>query len=327
MAVNFSRFSVKEIREFLIEKGYEEDEVMNRKKIDLITFIEEEELENELDEQYPDEEVADVDFNSVELDEDELVHSPTTPSKPVKGTKEWNDYVMSLFNDEDYAEVPVDGGKKKIKGVKCSGLRRVSQIALGEIVESFAVDSGVNYPDYSISKNTDLVKLKNPPFAWVRYVVAFQNRYGLISRWGGCADVNANNTDPKFLPFAFATAETRAEARALKKALGINVLAVEELTSNDTAATVESITNADWEKGPITDQQKRSINSLAGKLKISTYRLINCYKDGDRVYFDENRIRNETLDDLTNEQASGVMVMLNQLQQNKLVKDDSLLQP
>lgn len=47
--------------------------------------------------------------------------------------------------------------------------------------------------------------------------------------WSGAGDCNAQNTNGDFLSFPTAVAESRAEARALKKALGITMLAAEEL--------------------------------------------------------------------------------------------------
>jgi hypothetical protein len=111
----------------------------------------------------------------------------------------------------------------------------------------------------------------------------------------------------------------------LRKALGIKVLATEEFTSNDTAATVSAITTADWSKGPITDQQKNCIIRLSSRLKIDPFKMINCHEKDNKVYFVEGKVRNESLDELTNEQAIKVINKLNELQQNKLEKDPSLL--
>ena len=324
MKVNFSRFSVNELRTFLIQKEYDEEEVNSRKKLDLVDFIQSEGLGDELVEMFPDEEETDEvesNFEEAELDADITGKGTDAIVNQVRrGTPEWNEYVLSLFTEDEYVEIPVDGGSKKIKAVKCEGLRRVADFLFG-IVISKPEDSGVHYPDYTISKASDLAKLHNPPFAWVRYVVVFEDG----QTWGGCADVNFNNIDPKFLPFAFSTAETRAEARALRKALRIKILAAEEFTPIDTAASVSAITTADWSEGEITDQQKGCIDRMCKKLGISVYKLINCQKEGTKVYFDETKIRNNSIDDLTNKKATGVITMLNELQQNKLTKDESLV--
>lgn len=335
MPINFQRFSVGEIRDFLINEGYDEEDVRSKRKVELVDFIEEEALSAKLNMFYPDDEVSVIpEFNHSELDEEitssNSVDNSILPNQPKKGSPEWNDFVISQFTPDEIVEIPQDKDKK-IKGVKCDGLRRVAQLLFGEIVESYPVDQGINYPDYTINKAADQVKLKNPPFAWVKYIVAFQGKFGNIVRWGGLADVNANNTDPKFLAYAVATAETRAEARALRKALGIKILAAEEVSSIDTAATVESITNADWSEHEITDQQKTVINNMCRKMKISVYKLINCefednnIKEGKVSYTGKN-IRNASLDVLTNRGAKMIITILNEFQQNKRDRDDSILE-
>lgn len=47
--------------------------------------------------------------------------------------------------------------------------------------------------------------------------------------WDGAADCSSSNTKEPFLSYPTAVAESRAEARSLKKALGIRMLAAEEL--------------------------------------------------------------------------------------------------
>jgi hypothetical protein len=47
--------------------------------------------------------------------------------------------------------------------------------------------------------------------------------------WDGAADCSSSNTKEPFLSYPTSVAESRAEARSLKKALGIRMLAAEEL--------------------------------------------------------------------------------------------------
>lgn len=47
--------------------------------------------------------------------------------------------------------------------------------------------------------------------------------------WDGAADCSSSNTKEPYLSYPTAVAESRAEARSLKKALGIRMLAAEEL--------------------------------------------------------------------------------------------------
>lgn len=333
--VNFSDYSTQQLRDFLMGEGWQEEELQTS-KVNLVKMIK----SNNLEDKFAEEPVTFFDENEIEMDDDSVTPKDILLNElqerkkvgPRRGEPEWNEYVLSKFTPDEYVDVKVDDGTKTIRGVKCDGLRRVAELVLGQIVESGAVDSGLNYPDYTINKSSDQVKLKNPPFAWVRYRVVFMDDFGKTTVWGGCADVNSNNTDAKFLPFAFATAETRAEARALRKALGIKILAAEELTTIDTAATVQSITNADWADGPIEDVQKVMINRLCSKTKISPYKVINCLtkvgedKEKITLWFDSKQIRNHSVDDLTKSQASGVCKILGELQRGEKITDPSLLE-
>ncbi len=329
--IDLTGYGVKDLRAFLVVKaGYDQDEADSLSKVDIAKIIRSNpKLEEALISNTP----VDFDFENAELlDTDpaiptnrpQYIPPPQEPDRPKKGSKEWNDYVLGLFTSDEYIELQMsDGGK--IKGIKCDGLRRVATLLFGEPISSKPVERGVHYPDYSINQRTDQAKLKNPPFAWVQYEVIFNGPYYPIT-YGALADVNANNIDAKFLPFALATAETRAEARALKKALNIKILAAEELTLSDTAESVSSITQAEWEEPRLTSIQKVGITNVCKKLKLSLYKTINLSKDKDLVYFNPENVRYSSIEDLTKVAASTLMTYLNDLQQNKLKKDDSLLE-
>jgi hypothetical protein len=341
MSINFARFTLPQLREFLIEEDYEPETVKPLKKLELVEFIKGESLEDKLNERYPDEELPDeddeADFEGAELEHDIGEEKKRgvlatlrdgRPEQPTKGSPEWNDYVIKQFIEEEFAEVPVDGGSKKIKGVRCVGLRRVAQAVLGPIISSKPINQGVFYPASSVMGKEEYAKMKLAPCAWVSYEVVF-NEWGMQTTWGGLADVNYVNTDPKFIPFALATAETRAEARALKKALCINIISAEELTGQDTASIMETITTADWSPDKISDAQKVCIKRMCQKLKISVYNLINCDRDSIKtgpIKFTSKDLRNDSLDSLNNESGAKVIELLNEIQQDKKKVDDSLLE-
>lgn len=60
----------------------------------------------------------------------------------------------------------------------------------------------------------------------------------------GTADCNGNNTKGKFLSYPTAVAESRAEARCLRKALGISILSSEEVGFREGAGALEASPNA-----------------------------------------------------------------------------------
>lgn len=74
-------------------------------------------------------------------------------------------------------------------------------------------------------------QILNPGHNMVQCIYSVEFRDG--SQWTGTADCNANNTDGKFKNYPTAVAESRAKARCLKDALGIRMLAFEELGSSN----------------------------------------------------------------------------------------------
>jgi len=84
-----------------------------------------------------------------------------------------------------------------------------------------------------------------------------------------------------FAVFPESIAETRAEGRALRRALRINVVCADELTKKDTAAIVQQQkvskpTTGEWEEeSPITDQQINTIQLMCNRLGIDVTKFIN----------------------------------------------------
>jgi hypothetical protein len=78
-------------------------------------------------------------------------------------------------------------------------------------------------------------------------------------RYAEVADSWEGNTDDVFCAYAVAIASTRAEARALRKALKIRGVAAEELTKKDTAKIVRDISNTKTaSEGEYDDQSRMS---------------------------------------------------------------------
>lgn len=125
-------------------------------------------------------------------------------SVPEMGSVQFNDYVMSLLTNNE----------KENGNPKTDGLRRVAFNLLGRF-------------------NTliDIVQTPNSDNAYratVAVKLEFMDRVVC-----GSADVYAGNTEAKFAKHAVATAETRAEGRALRRALLLNKLVAEELNDAD----------------------------------------------------------------------------------------------
>lgn len=160
-------------------------------------------------------------FDDVEL---------ATPSNTKTGTKdviqsnipsmlssEWHDYAMTLFHESEM----IDGHPL------VAGLRRVAEVVLGPIV---------------FSGPTQVFPVQREDHHG-RATVVFTVEFANGMRYAEVADSWEGNTDDMFCAFAVAIASTRAEARALRKALKIKGVAAEELTKKDTAKIVRDISS------------------------------------------------------------------------------------
>lgn len=165
-------------------------------------------------------------------------------------SSEWHDYAMTLFHESEM----VDGHPL------VAGLRRVSEVVLGPIV--FSGPTQV-FPVQSENHHG-------------RATVVFTVEFANGMRYAEVADSWEGNTDDMFCAFAVAIASTRAEARALRKALKIKGVAAEELTKKDTAKIVREISSqkpssdGDYnEQSRMSDAQYNFIDVKCKQLNIN----------------------------------------------------------
>ena len=116
------------------------------------------------------------------------------------------------------------------------------------------------------------------------------------------------NTDDLFCAHPVATASTRAEGRALRKALKVKCLAAEELAKKDIASivrqTVQKPTDGEWrENDPISNPQINFIDAKCKQLDIDVVAFIN---SGENSY--------ESIQDVSKETASKMLGLLNEYQ-------------
>lgn len=160
-------------------------------------------------------------FDTVELETpsntDTSVVNMIETDVPSITDPEWNDYVMGLFTEKEL----YDGNPL------VAGLRRVAELVIGQIV--FSGPTQVFPP-----KRDD-----HHGRATVVFSIEFEN--GM--KYAEVADCWEGNTDDMFCAYATATASTRAEGRALRKALRIRAVAAEEMTKKDTAKIVRDLSN------------------------------------------------------------------------------------
>lgn len=130
--------------------------------------------------------------------------------KPRRGTV-WENELR-----EDERAIRRDGDEE-INVVLLAGLQRLAELA------------GVVHSS---------VQILTPSDSLVQAIYSVQFSDG--TTWTGTADCNAKNTKGKFLNYPTAVAESRAEARCLRKALGIRMLSSEEIGLREGFGSIEA---------------------------------------------------------------------------------------
>lgn len=178
--------------------GYSADDVKDKGKAELKQLWEVAQSAKTVLDQAVVEKNNDVDIEvATATVEPEAIPSVTDPK--------WTEYVLKQFEPTE-----LEDGNPKV-----DGLRRVAEKILGTfdivptVVQCPGLENGATV--------TVLLTFRDPVS-------------GLMRRVGGSADVSSTNTAREYAVHSVATAETRAEGRALRKALRLTkVLAAEEL--------------------------------------------------------------------------------------------------
>ena len=215
---------------------------------------------------------------------------------PEIGSDEWHDYVMSHFKNNEL----IDGNPT------CAGLRRVSEILLGEIMFSGPTQ---------IFPATDA---NGPGRATVVFTVEFNwMNSGMSKSFAEVADVWHGNTDDLFCAHPVATASTRAEGRALRKALKVRVLAAEELAKKDIVNVVQQSISTSGEYNPddrISPQQITFIDNKCRQLDINVVEFINIGSENYR-----------SVNDVKRDSAKKMIRVLNEYQNQKTPTPEHVL--
>ena len=201
-------------------------------------------------------------FDNTEQEETKEVvveESVGEEGRPSMFSDEWNDFVMAHFHRNEL----IDGNPI------CAGLRRVAEFLLGDIVESGPEQVFPAMDGSAPDRATVVFKVV---FNWMNS--GEQRVYKEV------ADVWHGNTDDLFCAHPDATASTRAEGRALRKALKLRCLAAEELAKKDIVSIVKeavkkSPTSGEYEVDQsISTQQVQFIDTKCKQLDIDIMSFI-----------------------------------------------------
>jgi len=244
--------SKKDLIEKLVEQyDYEEDK---------LTGMTKEELTNLMDS---------LDKGEVKMEPiDETVDDETTssePAPPSMGDYEWHNYAMSHFHKDEL----MDGNPS------VDGMRRVCELLVGTILETHT--NVVGTPNEGNQYRASVV---------VSIVIDDSDN---VKRFDGAADAFSGNAEPEYARHALALAETRAEGRALKRALRLRkVVSAEEIVDS---SKIENVVVGGPNK--IVDTQVNFVDLLAKNGNINVEKLVKS------LYNEVGNIRQLTYDQAT----------------------------
>lgn len=184
-------------------------------------------------------------------------------SKPDPSSPEWTDYVMGFFEPKEL----IDGNPLTF------GLRRVAELLVGEIISSKPTQVIISHPPGIGLSGKTTVQYE------VQFLVTRKDGTQYVKTFADVADTWEANTDDIFLVHGSATASTKAEGRALRKALKIRAVAAEELTKKDASKYLGQTSDQAEER--ISKDQINFINLKCQKMDIDVMKFIN---SGDKFY-------------------------------------------
>lgn len=164
---------------------------------------------------------------------------------------EWTDYVLSLLSDDEKINGnPTTDGLRRVfeKALNCTIIGAESEIAQSPTIENERRATVVHTVTYVLNSN-------EPTKRYLTHSIS------------GSADVYWGNCDKVYRNYPVAVAETRAEGRALRRALRLRkVVAAEEL-----AKDIDDEDN----NNPINETQINFIDVLAKRLDINVEKFLS----------------------------------------------------
>ena len=198
---------------------------------------------------------------------------------------EWNDYVLGLLSDDEkISGNPTTDGLRRIFEIalKCRLIASTSQVTQSPSPDNEKRATAVHSLMYRLNPESD-----DP------------NGINTLTV-DGSADVYWGNCDKIYRNHPVAVAETRAEGRALRRALRLRkVVAAEELATN-----VEDDVMGD-SVGKITSNQVSFMDVIAKRLNVNVVKLI-----------ESMNLPHDNIKNLTHDNAVSIIRELSKLQQS-----------
>lgn len=215
----------------------------------------------------------------------DLIEAPETKAKgkvekvapPDINSPEWHDYAMSFFTPKEL----IDGNPL------VAGLRRVAELLIGEIISS--KPTSVTYTETSSPIGRATVVYEIQFLIRSEWYDTEISAGDYVKTYADTAEVWEGNTDDLFAVHAAATASTRAEGRALRKALKLRVVAAEELCKKDVSKFLGEQTGQDEDR--INGDQIKFIDNRCRKMDINVWEFIN---SGQKEYKSIYEVKKDT---------------------------------
>lgn len=217
----------------------------------------------------------------------------TATKTPTPNDIEWTDHVLSLLSDDE-----------KIMGNPTTdGLRRVFEIALNCVI----TDSSSNVVQSPSPENEKRATVVHSLTYILNDNGGVENHLNVRSV-SGAADVYWGNCDKVYRNHPVAVAETRAEGRALRRALKLRkVVAAEEIAKDiEDHPDHDSVTK-------ITNNQLNFMDVLAKRININVNKLL-----------DKLAISRDTIYNISHSDAVDIIKKLTEYQQQNNVSEDIL---
>jgi hypothetical protein len=220
------------------------------------------------------------------LDGAKLDEVNTEPPIPDRLSPEWSEFLMTQLHDSEIVRKKEERGGRQIENIypRVHGLRRLVQIFVGKIVSSIA--NPLQHSEITTNES------KMPGFtpSTCLYTIVFQphgtvavNDRITYSDVGDCFwyDEGWANTDRDFGVYPGPISATRAEARCLRKALGLVTCSAEELGPRKQSKQVqqEKMVDPDVEVKVLMDAtQLDFINRNCERLNIHPWKFVKSFK-------------------------------------------------
>lgn len=287
--MSFASMSVAELREQLSKLGVSEDEINAIKgKANLVYALKQFGYVPEKEWGIDSSKLDMLKINNSALDSDDFqigyvdTETPSNPDTSQNNEEkllemmpthpEWTKYVMSHFAEDELFEV--NGNKYP----SVAGLRRVTELLLGDILYSKPVECIISHPNQNNPLGCASVRYEIC-ILWKLGMPCFVDSDSIYNQkiFGGMGGSNEKNTDDNYAIYPEQIAETRAEGRALRKALGLkNIIAIEEITGKDVKEIIASSKTAEWSPlDKINSNQKAAITTLCDRFNIDLIKFIN----------------------------------------------------